>query len=41
MSNFYLKMTIETFSKLWFSGLKYLPPGQFWGAPTQEDIIEF
>ena len=41
MSIIYLKMTTETFSKLWFSGLKNLSPGQFWGAPTQADIIEF
>ena len=39
MSNIYLKVTIETFSKL-FLGLKNLSPGQFWGAPTHADIIE-
>ena len=44
MSNIYLKVTIE---KNWrsqnfdFLGLKNLSPGQFWGAPTHEDIIEF
>ena len=41
MSNIYLKVTIETFSKLRFSGLKNLLPGQFWGAPTHAYIIEF
>ena len=30
MSNIYLKVTIETFSKL-----------RFWWAPTHADIIEF
>ena len=44
MSNIYLKVTIE---KNWrsqnfdFLGLKSLSPGQFWGAATHEDIIEF
>ena len=28
MSNIYLKVTIETFSKLQFSGFKNLSPGQ-------------
>ena len=37
MSNIYLKVTIETFSKLRFSGLKNLWPGRFWGAPTHAD----
>ena len=48
MSNIYLKVAIETFSKLRFLGfkkfvlsLKNMSPGQFWGAPTHEDIIEF
>ena len=41
ISNIYLKVTIETFSKLRFSGFKNLSPGQFWGAPTHADIIEF
>ena len=40
-SNNYLKVTIETFSKLRFLGLKNLSPGRFWGAPTHTDIIEF
>ena len=45
MSNIYLKVTNE--EKNWrsqnfdFLGLKNLSPGQFWGAPTHEDIIEF
>ena len=44
MSNIHLKVTIE---KNWgsrnfnFLSLKNLSPGQFWGAPTHEDIIEF
>ena len=41
MSNIYLKVTIETFSKLQFSGFKKLSPGQYWGAPTHAHIIEF
>ena len=41
MSNVYLKVTIETFSKLPYSGLKNVLPGQFWGVPTHTDIIEF
>ena len=32
MSNIYLKVTIETFSKLRFSGFKNLSPGQFLGS---------
>ena len=45
MSNIYLKVTIE--EKNWRSqnlnylDLKNLPPGQFWGAPTYEVIVEF
>ena len=45
MSNIYLKVTIA--EKNWhsenfeFLGLKNLSPGQFSGAPTHEDIIEF
>ena len=45
MSNSYLKGTIE--DKNWcsqkfdFLGLKNLSPGQFCGAPTHADIIEF
>ena len=44
MSNINLKATIK---KNWcspnfdFLSLKYLSPGQFWGAPTHKDIIEF
>ena len=34
MSNIYLKVTTETFSKLQFSV-------GFWGDPTYTDIIEF
>ena len=41
MSNIYLKVTIDTFSNFDFLGLKNLSPGQFWGAPTHADIIEF
>ena len=43
MSDIYLKVTIETYSKLGkrFSGLKNLSPGQFWEAPTHADIIKF
>ena len=43
MSNVYLKVTIK--EKNWrsqkfdFLGLKKLSPGQFWGAPTHEDVI--
>ena len=45
MSYSYLKGTIE--DKNWcsqkfdFLGLKNLSPGQFCGAPTHADIIEF
>ena len=41
MSNIYLKVAIETFSKLLFSGFKNLSPGQFWGGPAHADISEF
>ena len=41
MLNIYLKVTLETFSKLQFHGFKNLSPGQLWGAPTYADIIEF
>ena len=44
MSNIYLGVTIKTFSKMNnddFLDLKKLSPGQFWGAPTHADIIEF
>ena len=45
MSSIYLKITIE--EKNWrsqnfdFLGLRDLSPGQFYGAPTHEDIFEF
>ena len=45
MSNIYLKVIIE--EKNWrsqnfdFLGLRNLSQGQFWGAPTHEDTIEF
>ena len=44
MSNIYFKVTVE---KNWrsqnfdFLSLKNLSPGQFWGAPIHENIIEF
>ena len=44
MSNIYLKLTIE---KNWrsqnfdFVSLKKFSPGQFCGAPTHENVIEF
>ena len=41
MSDIYLKVTIETFSKFRFFVLKNLSSCQFWGAPTHGDIIEF
>ena len=41
MSNIYLKVTIDTFSKLRFLGLKNLSLGQFWGARTLPHIIGF
>ena len=41
MSNIYLKVTIERFSKFDFLGLKNLLPGQFREAPTHTDITEF
>ena len=40
MSNIYLKVTIETFSNLGFSGLKRRSPGQFL-ASSNTYIIEF
>ena len=45
MSNIYLKVTIE--EKNWrsqnfgFLVLKNFSPGQFWGAPTHEDVCGF
>ena len=44
MSNVYLKVTIKEnwrFQNFDFLSLKNLSPGQFWGALTHEDIIEF
>ena len=41
MSNIYLKVTIETFSKSTFLGFKNWTQGQFWVAPTHTDIKEF
>ena len=41
MSDIYLKVTTEIFSKLLFCEFKNLPTGLFWGAPTHADIIEF
>ena len=41
MSNIYLKVTIETFSKLLFWLQKICQQASFWGAPTHADIIEF
>ena len=45
MPNIYLKVTtekkIQRSQNFDFLGLKNLSPGQFWGAPTHKDIIEF
>ena len=44
MSNIYLKLTIEKKLRTQnfdFLSLKSSPPGQFLGAPTHADIIEF
>ena len=41
ISNIYLKVTTDTFSKLQFSSLKNLSPGRFWQAPTHAGIINF
>ena len=43
MSNIYLKVNIETLSKLFwdFLSLQNLSPGQFGKAATHADIIEF
>ena len=41
MSNIYLKVTIEAFSKLFFLVLKNLSPVSVSGAPTHTDIVEF
>ena len=40
MSNIYLKVNIETFQNFDFQRV-FLSPGQFWGAPTHTDIIDF
>ena len=41
-SNVYLKVTIETFSKLWFFGFqKFCHQVSFWGAPTEANMAEF
>ena len=42
VSNIYLKVTIETSSKLRFSGFKkFVIKSVFWGASTHAEIIEF
>ena len=42
MSNIFLKVTIETFSKLRFSEFKnFFHRVSFWGTPTHADIVEF
>ena len=44
ISNIYLKVTIEKngpSQDFDFLSLKYLSLGQFWGAPTHADTIEF
>ena len=45
MSNIQLKVTIKEINRRFqnfdFLGLKDLSLGQFWGAPTYADIIEF
>ena len=41
MSSIYLRVTIETLSKLWFFGFKKFVTGQFWGAPTHADFVGF
>ena len=41
MSNIYLKITTETFSKLQFLGLKNLLPGQIWEAPTHSSSLNY
>ena len=45
MSSIYLKVIIEEKNlrsqNFDFSGLKNLSPGQFWGASTHKDIVEF
>ena len=42
MSNIHLKVIIETFSKLPFSGFtKICHQASSWGAPTHVDIVKF
>ena len=41
MSNIYLKVNLRRSQNFDFLGLKNLSSGQFWGAPTDTDIIEF
>ena len=41
MSNIYLKVTIETFSKLRCLGLKKLLPGQFWEFQLTQISLSF
>ena len=41
MSNIYLKVTLWDSQNFNFLGFKNFSPGQFWGARTQADIIEF
>ena len=41
MSNIYLKVTIETFSKFPFSGFKKFVTRSVLGAPTHADTIKF
>ena len=44
MSNIYLKVIIEkglVSQNFDFLSLNNLSPGQNWGVPTREDIIEF
>ena len=44
MSNIYFKVTIEKNCRSQnfdFLNLKNLSPGQFWGAASHEDLIEF
>ena len=41
MSNIYLKLLLRRSQDFDFLSLKNLSPGQCWGVPTDEDIIEF
>ena len=38
---FTYKLLLRRSQDFSFLGLKNLSPGQFWGAPTDTDIIEF